>query len=147
MIRPAKLSDIPAIVGLAVESVSRDALPVKTDTEAMQAMARQLIGNPAHFVWVGETAGEVTACVAAIVQPGFWFRGLQASMLLYYARPPGSVALLMRRYAQWVKGRNGIKLAVIELEPGIDPRMERLLGRLGFGRRSANMTYIREVTQ
>lgn len=143
MIRPAKLSDIPAIVGLAVESVSRDALPLKTDTEAMQAMARQLIGNPAHFVWVGETEGTVTACVAAIVQPGFWFKGLQASVLLYYARPPGSVALLMRRYAAWVKGRNGIKLAVIELEPGTDARMERLLGRLGFGRKSANMTFVR----
>jgi hypothetical protein len=144
VIRPAKLADIPMIVSLAVESVSRDALPVKNDTAAMEALARQLIGNPAHFVWVGETDGIVDSCVAAAVQPGFWFRGLQASVLLYYARPPGSVALLLRRLSAWIKGRSGIKMAIIELEPGTDPRLERLLGRIGFNRKSDNMTYVRQ---
>lgn len=143
MIRPAKLSDIPDIVALAVESVSRDPLPVKNDEAAMEAMARQLIGNPAHFIWVGVQDGEVTACVAAIVQPGFWFRGLQASVLLFYAQRPGVGALLLRKFAAWVKSRSGIKVAVFELEPGADPRIESLLSRIGFARKSANMTYTR----
>lgn len=144
-IRPAKLTDIPAIVELAVESVTTHPLPLKNDLDAMAAMARSLIGNPAHFVWVGEVDGKVVSCVAAQVGPGFWFKGLQVSVLLYYARPPGSVALLMRRLSTWMKGRSGIKLGVVELEPSADPRLVSLLSKMGFARRSENMTYVRNA--
>lgn len=143
MIRPAKLSDIPAIVELAVESVTTHPLPLKNDLDAMEAMSRALIGNPAHFVWVGEVDGKVVSCVAAQVGPGFWFKGLQASVLLYYARPPGSVALLMRRLSTWMKGRSGIKMGIVELEPTTDPRLVALLSKIGFARHSVNATYVR----
>ena len=145
MIRNARIADVPAIVDIAVESVSRDPLPVKIDREAMAAMARSLIGNPAHFIWVAEHDGQVAACVAAQVGPGFWFRGLQASVLLFYARTPSAGALLLRKFAQWCKSRSGIKLAVFELEPNVDPRIERLLNRLGFGRKSSNLTLVRQA--
>lgn len=143
MIRPARIADVDAIVSLAAESVSIDPLPVKIDRQAMSAMTRSLIGNPAHFIWVAEQDGDVTACVAAQVSPGFWFKGLQASVLLFYARKPGAGALLLRKFAAWCKGRSGIKLAVFELEPNVDPRIESLLTRLGFGRKSSNMTMVR----
>jgi hypothetical protein len=143
MIRPAKLSDIPAIVELAVESVTTHPLPLKNDLDAVAAMARSLIGNPAHFVWVGEVDGKVVSCVAAQVGPGFWFRGLQASVLLYYARPPGSVALLMRRLSKWMHSRSGIKMGIVELEPTTDPRLVALLSKIGFARHSVNATYVR----
>jgi hypothetical protein len=145
MIRPAKTADVDAIVSLAVESVSTDPLPVKIDREAMAAMTRSLIGNPAHFIWVAEQGGEVTACVAAQVSPGFWFKGLQASVLLFYARKPGAGALLLRKFAAWCKGRSGIKVAVAELEPGADPRIAQLFNKLGFARQSVNVTFVRSA--
>ncbi len=146
MIRPATIADLPQIIDLSVESVSRDPLPVQIDREAMAAMGKQLIGNPAHFVWVAVTGDRVTACVAAMVQPGFWFRKLQASVILFYAREPGAGALLLRRFSRWVKSRSGIKLAVFECEPNVDPRILALLERLGFARRSTNLTYVRSGT-
>ena len=145
MIRKATHADLQQIVELAAESVARDSLPVSTDREAMMNMGRLMIGNPAHFVWVGEMAGEVTACVAACVQPGFWFRGLQASVILYFARVPGDGIALLREFARWVRSRSGIKIAVIELEPGCDPRIKRALSRIGFPRESANMVYVRRA--
>lgn len=144
MIRPAVMADKQQIVDLAVESVSRDPLPVKVDTAAMGDMAMQMIDNPAHFVWVAEDAGQITACVAACVQPGFWFRGLQASVILFYARRPGEGVALIRQFARWVKSRIKIKLAVFELEPNADPRIARLLYGQGFRRQSMNAVYIRE---
>lgn len=143
MIRPATIADLPQIIDLSVESVSRDPLPVQIDREAMAAMGKQLIGNPSHFVWVAVVDGRVTACVAAMVQPGFWFRKLQASVILFYAREPGAGALLLRRFSRWVKSRSGIKLAVFECEPNVDPRILALLERLGFARRSTNLSYVR----
>lgn len=143
--RRAKESDISGIVALAVESVMRDPLPVKIDREAMADTARQLLGQ-AHFQWVAvDDAGVVQAAVAAVVQPSFWHQKLACSVLLYYTRVPGAAIPLMREFARWVKSRSGIKVAVIELEPGADPRMVQFMKRLGFARESTNLTYVREA--
>ena len=42
-----------------------------------------------------------------------------------------------------MKSRSGIKVALFELEPNVDPRIERLLVRLGFERKSNNLAYVR----
>lgn len=145
LIRKANSRDIPAIVDIAVESVMRDPLPVTIDRDAMRAMAMQCL-NPAHFCWVAEDEGQVIACVGAMTQKSFWYRGLQCSVLLYYTRKPGAGAMLLREFARWVKCRSGIKIAVLELEPTVDVRLIRFLRRLGFDRRSANVTYVRRAT-
>jgi hypothetical protein len=143
LIRPAKLLDAPAIVSLAVESVSQDPLPVTIDKQAMYDMAQTVITSPAHFCWVGEQDGVVVSALAAMSQKGFWFERQQCSVLLYYSRVNGGVLPLMRKFASWVKERPAIKLAVFELEPGCDPRLARALSRLGFARTSVNATYVR----
>lgn len=142
--RAAKLADVPAIVDLAVESVSRDPLPVKIDRDAMRETAIANL-NPAHFTWVTEIDGEIVAAVAACSQRSFWYRGLQVSVLLYYSRVLGAGTPLLREFASWCKSRSGVKVAVIELEPGADPRLVRYMKRLGFSRESLNLSYVREL--
>jgi hypothetical protein len=142
--RRAQLKDVDAIVEIAVTSVSNDPLPLKIDREAMASMARECL-NPAHFLWVTEEDGKVVAAVAAHVSPGFWFQKLQASVLLYYSLKPGAGLPLLREFARWVKSRSAIKLAIFELEPGVDPRLVRFLKRLGFNRDSQNLTYVRSA--
>lgn len=140
--RKAKLEDIQAIVEIAEESVSRDPLPVKINREAMADTARTCL-NPAHFMWVAEQDGKVVASVAACVQESFWYHKLQCSVLLYYTRVPGAGVLLLREFAKWVKSRSAIKVAVLELEPGADPRLVKFLKRLGFARESVSLSYVR----
>ena len=145
MYRKAKLGDIPAIVDIAVESVSRDPLPVKTSKEAMAATAKACL-NPAHFSWVAEDDdGKVVAAVIAVVQPSFWFERLSCSIIMYYTRVPGAGLPLLREFAKWVKSRSAIKMAIIELEPGVDPRLVKFFKRVGFGRESLNLTYVRSA--
>lgn len=142
--RRAKLEDVPAIVDIAVESVSHDPLPVKIDRNAMAETIK--IGlNPAHFVWVSEVDGKVVAAVVAHVNPGFWHEKLTCSVLLYYTRVSGAGIGLLREFARWVKSRSAIKVAVFELEPGADPRLIKFLRRLGFARESANVAYVRSA--
>jgi hypothetical protein len=142
--RKATPSDIDAIVDIAIESVSNDPLPVKIDRNAMADTARSCL-NPAHFMWVAEHEGKVVAAFAACVQQGFWFHKMQCSVLLYYTRVPGAGIALMREFAKWVKSRSAIKLAIIELEPGADPRLVEFFKRLGFTRESTNLTYVRGI--
>ena len=144
--RKAKMGDIPAIVDIAVESVSRDPLPVKIDRQAMGDTAKVCL-NPAHFMWVAEDdSGNVVAAVAACVQQSFWYEKLQCSVLLFYTRVPGAGIELLREFAKWVKSRPAIKVAVIELEPGADPRLVKFFKRVGFARESTNLTYVRSAT-
>lgn len=144
--RKARIDDIPAIVDIAVESVSRNPLPVKLDRQAMAATARTCM-NPAHFVWVSEQEGRVVAAMGACVQPSFWFERLQCSVLLYYSRVPGAGMPLIRQFARWVRSRPAIKVAVLELEPDADPRLVKFLKRVGFDRESTNLSYIREAAK
>lgn len=143
--RKATLSDIAAIVDIAIESVSKDPLPVRIDRQAMADTAKECLG-PSHFVWVAEQDGKVVAAMGACTQPGFWFERLQCSVLLYYSRVPGAGLPLLREFAKWVKSRPAIKLAIIELEPGVDPRLIRFFKRVGFTRESINLTYARGVS-
>jgi hypothetical protein len=144
--RKARIDDIPAIVDIAVESVSRNPLPVKLDRQAMAATARTCM-NPAHFSWVTEQEGQVVAAMGACVQPSFWFERLQCSVLLYYSRVPGAGMPLIRQFARWVRSRPAIKVAVLELEPDADPRLVKFLKRVGFDRESRNLSYIREAAK
>lgn len=143
MIRPATPADIPAIIELAVRSVSQNPLPVRVSRDHMRETAADLIGKPNHFVWVHEADGVVTTCVAACTQVGFWFERQQCSVLLFWGT---HVARLLAKLAAWIKSRPVIKLAVIEFEPEADRRLIEFCRGLGFTRQSANLTYVRSIT-
>lgn len=143
--RPARASDADAIVSLGVESVSRDPLPVTIDRRAMRQTFLAIAGQPQHFAWVAEKDGVVVAAVVACTQAGFWFMRQQCSVLLFYTREKGAGMPLIRRFAEWVKSRPVIKLAIVELEPGVDERLLRVWKRLGFKRESTNLCFVREA--
>jgi hypothetical protein len=142
-LRQAKLSDENAVLSLAIESVSRDPLPVTISRAAMSETFRELVGRPQHFCWVATVDGEIVGAVVAQTAFGFWFERQQSSVLLYYSRVTGASLALLREYMRWLKARPVIKLAVLELEPSADPRLAKVLRRLGFQRESMNLTYVR----
>jgi hypothetical protein len=143
--RAARLADIPAMVELAVESVSRDPLPVTVCRATMAETLRASVGNPQHFAWVTERDGAVIGAVVAQTFRGFWFMRRQCSVLMYFTREGGGCMPLLRELARWIKARPAIKLAVLELEPGADPRLISALHRLGFARQSTNVAYVRQA--
>lgn len=143
--RPAKLLDIPAIVELAVESVSKDPLPVTISRPAMRETLQAIVGKAMHFCWVASLDGRVVAAVAAMSSFGFWFERQQCSVLLYYTKEPGAGLPLIREFARWVKSRPVIKVAVFELEPSVDDRLLAALKRMGFTRASTNLSYVRNA--
>lgn len=146
MIRKATPSDVKAIVDLAVESVSKNPLPVNIDRDSMTETTKEAVSGASHFVWVSEIDGEVVGCVGAMCEKSFWYERQQCSVLLYYTRVPGEGLRLIRKLADWVKSRPAIKIAVMELEPEVDPRLIKYLQRIGFLRKSINCTYVRGLT-
>lgn len=143
VLRPARTTDAEAIIDLGIESVCHDPLPVVIDRKAMRETFAAVAGRANHFCWVAEKDGAVVAGVVAVSQPAFWFRGQQVSVLLFYSRSKGAGLPLLRKLAEWVKGRPAIKLAIVELEPGVDPRIASAFKRLGFKRESTNLCFVR----
>lgn len=144
IIRRATREDVPAIVELACESVSIDPLPVTISRPAMAETIVGLLGRPTHFVWVSEMNGKVEGAMVCCVSEGFWFEKHQCSILMYFSRVTGGTVPLLREFTKWVKSRSTIKVAVFELEPGVDPRLVKFLKRQGFVRESLNLTYVRK---
>ncbi|WP_394780586.1 hypothetical protein [Undibacterium sp.] len=142
-LRQARLTDIPIIVEMAVESVSKDPLPVVINRDGMAATARLLIQGNQHFAMVAEVDGQVVAAVGALVEAGFWFERMQASVVMFSTRRANAGVALLRAFADWVKSRPGVKMAVFSLEANADPRIGKLLTRLGFGMQNPQYTYVR----
>jgi hypothetical protein len=146
IIRRAKFADIPAIVELAVESVSRNPWPLRIDKQAMESTARELIAGNQHFAEVAEDEGKIVGAVGACTQPGFWHERMTCSVLMFFAKKAGAGVALLRSFARWVRGRPAIKMAIFSLEADLDPRIGLLLHRLGFTHQAPCYTYIRGMS-
>jgi hypothetical protein len=144
IVRPAVHEDLPTIVDLAVESVSINPLPVVIDRKAMRGQAIDCMA-PQNYLRVCEVDGCVVGAWAAVTHPSFWHERRVCSVLLHFSRTPGGWVRLARDFYRWVSGRGAIRVAVLELEPEADPRMVRLLKRIGFTRESTNVSYVRGI--
>jgi len=143
VIRRAALTDITRIVELAIESVSRNPLPLMIDRGAMTETALDLIKGGQHFARVAEVDGQVVGALGACTQPGFWHQRSTCSVLMFFATVPGAGLALIREFARWVKSRPTIKVAIFSLEPGMDPRIGTFLRRLGFTHETPCFSYVR----
>lgn len=131
MIRRGRHADIPAIVDLAVESVSKDPLPLRPDRERMAEAAREAM-TPNNFCMVSEIDGRVVGAVGALCSPGFWFERMQCDVVMFYCREGGEGGLMLRALARWIKSRPAIKMATFSLEPCMGEKMAGFVKKLGF---------------
>lgn len=133
MIRPAQLSDIPAVERLAFEALSRDKPKnMVIDKDKIHEMAVHLASGNKHFSWVSETDGEITGCVAALVHEMLFFERNQCSVLMYYCKSPGEGIKMLRELMRWAKSRPMIKMLEFTLERTGNERIKKLLKRLGL---------------
>ena len=133
-IRRATPSDVEAIVSLGLEALRTDPYPnLVISEDKVRAFTRLCISAPSDFVWVAEKDGEVVASVAAVVTDMTFYERKQASVVQFYSRAPGAGMPLLRELMRWVRGRRAIKMVVFTLEHRADPRIGKLLTRLGLG--------------
>ena len=134
MIRPAKPQDVPAIVRLALQALNEDPYPnLVISRPKVEAMARVAVSSPQHFVWVAEVDGEVRGAVAAIVDDCTFYERKQANVVQFYAREaPGEGIKLIREFLRWARSRQAIKQIIFTLEGNADPRIGKMLVRMGL---------------
>lgn len=134
MIRKAVPADIPAIVELGIEALKDDPLDgLLISREKVEKMAIECVSAANNFGWVCERDGKVVGAVGALVHELMFYERKQASCVMFYCKQaPGEGIALIRQFLRWARGRPAIKLIVFTLERHADPRIGRLLGRMGL---------------
>ncbi len=144
MIRPAVEADIPSIIEIGLQALSRAAIPGMMPSRArIEKLARLGVDTRDHFLWVAEANGQVGGVLAALVHDCLLYERRQATIVQFECRIPGDGVKLLRACRRWWLQQPMIKMLMISLEAGVDPRLERLFVRQGFDRRHPLMVISR----
>lgn len=134
-------ADIPAITAIGLEALRAQAYPgLVISPEKVEHVARECVTSASNFAWVAERDGVVGGAVCALVHDQMWYARKQASVVQFASNIPGDGAKLLREFMRWARGRPAIKLISFSLECDADPRIGKLLERLGL--RTALPNYI-----
>tara|TARA_R110002096_G_C14661910_1_gene728357 strand:+ start:43087 stop:43530 length:444 start_codon:yes stop_codon:yes gene_type:complete len=133
IIRKAVPNDIEAVANLGIEALNKD----KYDKliickDKVLAVARECISSANNFCWVVEKDSKIVGAVTAIVHPMAFYERNQATVVQFYCTDSGQGIKLIREFLKWAKSRPAIKMVCFTLECKADPRIGKLLERLGL---------------
>lgn len=133
MIRAARPGDIDAIVRLGIEALNNDPYEELVISESgVREAATLCVSSSQCFAWVAEEDGEVKGAVVALVQDMLFYERKQASVLMFWCHIPGDGIKLIRQFLRWARSRPIIKMIEFTLERNADPRIGKMLSRLGL---------------
>jgi len=132
-IQNAALVHVGGMVRLGVDALKKDPAPrQRISTEKLTNLARTCIVDPNHYAKVSVVGLEVVASVCAIVDDQMLYERKQATVVQFYTIAPGEGVKLLRDFMRWCREQRKIKSIVVLVEHGADPRIGRLLERLGL---------------
>lgn len=135
MIRKARPDDVIKIIPLVVEALRIDRYPsLLLSEDRIRDMAISCISSSQHFAWVSEYNGVLMGAVAAQSVPGFWFERSEANVVMFYCKTPGEGIAMMRELIRWFKSRPALKRLTFVCEFDADPRIMKLIERLGLNK-------------
>jgi len=137
VIRNAVPADIDKIVELGIESLElNDPYPELLISEAkIRRMTVEVVSSKAHFSWVCEVDGEVIGAVCGLSHDIMFHERKQLSVLLFYCRSASGGGFLIRKMIRWFKSRPVLKMIVMTLDGGDNPKLGALLVKMGLDKK------------
>lgn len=119
---------------LGIEAIERNPYPgLVISRPRIEALAVEVISSAANFCHVVEDdAGVIVGALSATTFPMAFYERRQAQVLQFYCKVPPWGLYLIKRFLVWARGRPAIKMIQFTLENDADPRVGRLLERLGL---------------
>lgn len=132
-IRKAKPDDIQAIIDLGLEALEVNAYDNLVISKVkMFSLATDCISSSNNFAYVAVKNDIIVGAVCALVHSMLFYERSQASVIQFYCKTPGLGIKLLREFMKWTKSRPIIKMVCFTLEAKADPRLGKLLIRLGL---------------
>jgi len=136
IIRPATLSDLDAIIDIAVEQTSKYPR-MRAERSKIKALVVDSISAARHFSWVVERDnGQIDGAFVAFTSDNAWAQRQHCSVMLWVCHrwSAGGGAAMLRQFRDWVLSRRAIKIAGFAPDVDLDPRVWMLAERVGFRR-------------
>ena len=131
-IRKAVPNDIQSIVDLGEEALNNEAYDnLVISRVKMFSLATDCVSAANNFAYVAVKNGIIVGAVCALVHPMMFYERSQASVIQFYCKAPGMGVKLLRELMQWADSRPVIKMVCFTLDAKADPRIGKLLTRLG----------------
>lgn len=131
MIRKAAPNDLQDIVNLRIKAV-KDLPRLLISRDRIFTLTRECVSGAQHFAWVAEKDGVIGGVILAIVHPNMSHERCCATIVELYSELPGEGVNLLREFLRWARRRPIIKRIVFNIERESDPRLGKLLARLGL---------------
>ncbi len=133
IIRRATPDDVYEILDLAIEALNSNPYPgLVISSTKIFSLAIECISSASHFSMIAEEDGKIVGAVGALVHPMMMYEKSQATVVQFYCKSPGNGVKLLRELIKWVDSRAVIKMVCFTLEYRADPRIGKLLKRLGL---------------
>ena len=100
--------------------------------ERIYDSVKTCVNSAMHFSWVSEQDGEIVGALGALVVPNMMYERSQAVVLMWYCKRPGDGVKLMKSFLKWCDSKMFIKQVQYSEELNADPRIGRLLRKMGF---------------
>ena len=137
MIRKAIPADLnrEESIPLVIEALRTERYPTLViSLERIRATALECITSAQNFAWVCEKDGKIVGAVGATTNPGFWFERSEVNVVMFYCKAPGEGIALLRELVRWFRSRPILKRLNFVCEYDADPRLGKLLERLGLNK-------------
>lgn len=133
VLRKAVPDDIHAVTDFGVEVLNLDPYEnLAISRVKVYSMVTECISSSSNFAWLAEKDGKIVGAVGALVHPMMFYEGSQATVVQFFCTSPGDGIKLLRKFMSWVESRRAIKMTCFSLEVNADPRIGKLLNRLGL---------------
>lgn len=133
VIRRARPADIPGVAKLGINGLLSDPYEqLVIDEQKVKDAARLVVSGAGNYCVVADRDGEIVGAVSALVHDCMFYERKQASVIQFFTTEPGAGAPLIRVFLRWARSRPAIKLITFTLEVRADPRIGKLLRRMGL---------------
>ena len=133
-VRRMTVEDCPAVRRRAMQMAAVLYPEMIEDVELSHQLLRDTVEGEHHTMVIGPP-GAPTAAIVARVAGNLWATRKHAAILLWYSDTPGAGATLLRGFVRWFQEQKRMTLAGMISDCDIDPRVFRLMERIGFQRR------------
>lgn len=133
-LRLARPADIPRLCELGLEAMQQDPYPSQViSAEKIHSTVLECVSSPSSYCVVAVDEDKVIqGCVAAVTHEQMFYERKQASVVMFYCKIPGAGVKCLRAFLRWARSRPTIKSIIFTIEINADPRIGKLLGRLGL---------------
>ncbi|HWV16051.1 MAG TPA: hypothetical protein VN030_11540 [Cellvibrio sp.] len=131
MIRKATPQDIAQIIDLATPETQRYPY-LKANHDSIKRLVVECVSSANSFAFVSESETGISGAILALTHDNLWAQKQSSTVLAWICKGSGDGIRLLQEYSKWLDGRAAIRRGGFQFDIDVDPKIYRVISRLGF---------------